>query len=488
MDPNKSDASPAAKPPPVTISRVHINGLFGLYTYDLPGSDLSFDRLTILYGENGLGKTNILRTLFHLLSPAGDRGHRTALAKTKFRRAEVTLSNHVLVSATRTGDLIAGSMRLEVAKQVGNKRELLGAWDWFPKGDPARDVAQRWLLHADPAAVRIINTKGSQEKKQRAIQTVLYDYLERGSNPLESEEAFLRALRENVPPVYFLTADRVLSADQVARDSTPMPQIEPGGLRPEALLTMGRERALNDAILLASRMFSRLSVRAARAGSTSMHSIYQGLIRRLASRATGRASRAPQTIADLTQRLNKLSTTYDLFSAYGLAPKIQAGPLIEGLANVRPTERSVAAEVLRPYVESLTEQAKNLSSAYTVIDTFIGTVNDFLYDKRAEFSVGEGISVKNRLGDSLEPKDLSSGEQQLFLLFCQITLAHDSGGIFIVDEPEISLNVKWQRRLLDSLMRLDPSANLQFILASHSMEILAKHRECVVPLREAVDG
>lgn len=52
----------------------------------------------------------------------------------------------------------------------------------------------------------------------------------------------------------------------------------------------------------------------------------------------------------------------------------------------------------------------------------------------------------------------------------------------MIDEPEISLNIKWQRRLVQSLLDIAKGANTQFIFASHSMELLAQHRERVVRL------
>jgi predicted ATP-binding protein involved in virulence len=54
--------------------------------------------------------------------------------------------------------------------------------------------------------------------------------------------------------------------------------------------------------------------------------------------------------------------------------------------------------------------------------------------------------------------------------------------IFIIDEPELSLNVKWQRRIVQSLLDCAEGASVQFIMASHSMEVLAAHRKHVVQL------
>lgn len=119
-----------------------------------------------------------------------------------------------------------------------------------------------------------------------------------------------------------------------------------------------------------------------------------------------------------------------------------------------------------------------------VIHGFISTINQFLYDKAATFSLGEGLIVKNSAGETLKPKDLSSGEQQLLLLFCNIVMVYETGGVFIVDEPEISLNIKWQRKLIDALLKLDLAGTLQFILASHSMEVITAHRENVIPLKD----
>ena len=470
----------------VSIKWIRLDDLFGLYNYVIPGSGQTLSRTPILYGENGLGKTNILRILFHLLSPAGDAGHRTALGSIKFRRAEVGLSNAVTVRAIRDEGRLEGAMRLEVAREGSN--ELLGAWDWYPKDAPEREASQRWLSYLDQAAAqRLMHSAPATAATKRELEGFFVNFLTKESDPLVGEVPFLNALKNNVPPVYFLTAERTLSSDHVGRRYAPMPP-EARRMLPEEMVARGREHALNDSISLASRRFSELGIYAARNGSASTHTIYRDLIRRLASRRSKKAPRTAQAVQELTDRLLTLSSRYSLYAKYGLTPRLDGQSLVGLLENVRPNERSVALEVLRPYVESLTELARDLDAAYGIIDTFVTTVNGFLYDKTLEFAVVEGMVVRNRLGEVLQPKDLSSGEQQLLLLFCHIALAHTEGGIFIIDEPEISLNIKWQRRLVDALLQLDATKNLQFILASHSLEILTKHREGVVPLHEAVNA
>ena len=69
-------------------------------------------------------------------------------------------------------------------------------------------------------------------------------------------------------------------------------------------------------------------------------------------------------------------------------------------------------------------------------------------------------------------------------MFCHVLTTRDNPSIFIIDEPELSLNIVWQRMLVASILEVARGAKLQLILASHSMEILAKHRDRVVSMQE----
>lgn len=68
------------------------------------------------------------------------------------------------------------------------------------------------------------------------------------------------------------------------------------------------------------------------------------------------------------------------------------------------------------------------------------------------------------------------------LLFCSTLVAADRPSILMIDEPEISLNIKWQRKLLTSLLGCIGENQVQYVFATHSMEILAQHRDKVCKL------
>lgn len=75
------------------------------------------------------------------------------------------------------------------------------------------------------------------------------------------------------------------------------------------------------------------------------------------------------------------------------------------------------------------------------------------------------LSDKKQIGLSL----LSSGEKQLIF----IALHALTGGVapLIVDEPELSMHVDWQKKLISTLRDLNP--NIQQIMATHAPEIMA---------------
>lgn len=71
----------------------------------------------------------------------------------------------------------------------------------------------------------------------------------------------------------------------------------------------------------------------------------------------------------------------------------------------------------------------------------------------------------------------------MLLLFCQAISARNEGTIFVIDEPEISLNIKWQRKFIPALLTCLKGTNSQIILATHSIEILSQYKDFVIPLK-----
>lgn len=75
-------------------------------------------------------------------------------------------------------------------------------------------------------------------------------------------------------------------------------------------------------------------------------------------------------------------------------------------------------------------------------------------------------------GKELTIDYLSSGEKQLLILLFTVFLLDDKKSILLMDEPEISLHISWQNRLIDILRQLN--SNCQLILTTHAPSIFGQ--------------
>ncbi len=81
----------------------------------------------------------------------------------------------------------------------------------------------------------------------------------------------------------------------------------------------------------------------------------------------------------------------------------------------------------------------------------------------------------------IPPWHLSSGNQHRVSLALSVLFETPPGGLLLIDEPEMSLDVRWQRSLVDDLLFMAKSARLTLILATHSSLVTHDWPELLVP-------
>ncbi|MDE0015857.1 MAG: AAA family ATPase [Candidatus Poribacteria bacterium] len=108
------------------------------------------------------------------------------------------------------------------------------------------------------------------------------------------------------------------------------------------------------------------------------------------------------------------------------------------------------------------------------------TVNSFLKGKTIKVDESDGLKIESSSKSVLNWRDLSSGEKQILILLTQALLKFDEPVIYIADEPELSLHVTWQGKLLESLVML--GGQKQIIVATHSPDIVGDFRDKVIDL------
>lgn len=105
---------------------------------------------------------------------------------------------------------------------------------------------------------------------------------------------------------------------------------------------------------------------------------------------------------------------------------------------------------------------------------FIGELNDFFSESNKSVSFnGERVIIKNKKTDKdINIRQLSSGERQLLFILIKALNMSDGKNILLMDEPEISLHMSWQKKLISAIKRINDTC--QVIIVTHSASILAK--------------
>ena len=75
-----------------------------------------------------------------------------------------------------------------------------------------------------------------------------------------------------------------------------------------------------------------------------------------------------------------------------------------------------------------------------------------------------------QIGEMLVPYQLSSGEKQMLAILLTVLVEDDQPYVLFMDEPEVSLHIEWQKRLIDLIVELNPQ--VQIILTTHSPAVI----------------
>jgi predicted ATPase len=98
-------------------------------------------------------------------------------------------------------------------------------------------------------------------------------------------------------------------------------------------------------------------------------------------------------------------------------------------------------------------------------------VTELMGRNKSVYFTDEAINVELTSQQRISLARLSSGEKQLLRILVESTMAGPH--VMIIDEPELSMHIDWQRRLLSAMRTVNPES--QIIVATHSPEIMAEY-------------
>jgi len=139
------------------------------------------------------------------------------------------------------------------------------------------------------------------------------------------------------------------------------------------------------------------------------------------------------------------------------------------------SKSDLLSNLLYRMIHELKEEEYILESISTLEDIF----NSHLSKNKKIVITNDEVYIKLESG-SHSLNELSSGERHLLTFLTMFLIEGANKQFLIIDEPELSLNIKWQREILPLLHRLAPTS--QIIVASHSPSIAKKNTNYLVRL------
>lgn len=443
---------------------LQVHGLFG---YLNPSVKLRLpERITILTGPNGSGKTHLLRLLRHLVAP--DIGE---LARLPFTAVELEYESGKSLGATRsqleagteislTGTLHTGrsykagpyTFQSDLIDGISLPRYLRRLDDDFWLDTRDDEILSQAEVLDRYAGLRGLNVPNAVVSK-RQIRDRAYGR----PGPEWPPEWVSKHFSSPTPPTFIATArlDRTEPANEMSRYSA----MRTGPTTPG---TAARIRQYVD----------RVREQVAEARRISL-AVSQKADQGFASRALDKAR---ETVKDreLKDRYEQLVRLHEELHANGLtAESLEVS--LPGKTNL--TERRILDVFLRDWENKL----RPLIPVHKKLQLLRDTVGEKMRGKVLVIENGEpGFTTPS--GDPISVEMLSSGEQHLLALFTMLLFAAAPGAVVLIDEPEISLHAAWKHAFLDDIARVADVNELQVVLATHSTAIINGRWELVEEL------
>lgn len=441
------------------LKRFAVSKLFGIFDHEV---NLRLeDGITIIHAPNGYGKTVVLRLINGFFS-----GSMKLFRDIEFSTVDFEFTDGETVRITQI-DLPMSDPRSPVAK--GYRVELINgdaeaeAWEPFAPPEEGSDrrrilptAIERFVPHLDRIGPREWRDMTSNDRLNfdevidRYWHLIPENYRANRGGP-----EWLRAIRSSVD-CQLIETQRLLAKREGRpheRDSMPKPTVS----------------AYRDA--LKARMEAILAESA-----TSSQSLDRTFPNRLLTRMRDRGD--PLSEQELRERLSNLEGKRARLTAVDLLAHSDDSALISDEKFDKATRR-----ILTEYVIDTEKKLQAYDDILDRIELFVDLLNDKLNFKTVRPKRDVGFEIRDVKGRIIEPNDLSSGEQHELVLFFDLIFGQTSGKLLLIDEPEISLHIAWQKRFLPDLERIISISPMDVVISTHSPQLISHYRHLMETFR-----
>ncbi|MDR2643922.1 MAG: AAA family ATPase [Planctomycetaceae bacterium] len=411
------------------LERLVIKKLFGTFDYTI---DLKPDDLTVLISPNGYGKTTILRILYELA-----QRNFLYFVGLNFQKIEICLTNE---------------QSIVIEKQ--DNTQLCVTIDSKPYSVNFKKIL-KWLYNEDPFFQESGNIQNIVSKSSN---TLGYEYIIKYVN-----RQFDGIPEFQFPNIYLIREQRLLRKIENKRNNNRMRKIY--GRYWEQLQSKPK-LIFEETIDKYANVLKEIIVKADSEYAEKSRELDSSYPRRLIESKT----EIPEN--NFKTRFDKIKETQRLLQKYGISVTYEENSLDFDPVN---------AKALYVYINDVEEKLRVFEPLLKTLNLFSEILHSKEFPhKNITISKEYGLKFVTDNGDSLELSGLSSGEQHEIVLLFDLLFQADQNTLVLIDEPEISLHIVWQKAFLADMLKIIELQKISVMVATHSPQIVNDYWENVI--------
>lgn len=444
------------------LVRVEFTKLFGYFDYSID----FHDTVTILHGLNGCGKTTMLQTINAVFNKEMDTIKSTDLQSVSFffSTGAILKIDRKKIYLDPEKEKATGIIYLAYSI-IENRKETV--FDSFENTDEYQDIVKRFLKGYRPFPfLERINESTWYDRKRETklnLEEVIAEY-----GTIIFRRYSREYLEDDIPqPVQDILASmdvRLIAADRLTVAKRVERQYGEDNIKIERrvnLIAKDLSQKIRDTI----QQYAQLS---------------QAKDRTFPLRAIKQSS--PLTVDEIKSKMIELESKRKEFVDTGILEEEQDDIGIHDLLDAI-TESN--RQNLSLYAIDTEEKLNALSSLSSSINLFRNLIDKNFNNKRIVFNKDYGFRFVATYSDStILPQSLSSGEQHELVMFYDLIFNASENTLILIDEPELSLHIKWQLDYVDELLQIISATKFSAVLATHSPQIIHDKWDLTVSLSE----